>query len=522
MTAEPAAASQRRHTLWLAVIVIASHAFAFWTFGATFWVDSAIYAGLGDALFSPDKMGSFYDATGTMMYSHIGPGEPALWAFVRLFPIRAQWPVLALLQHALAASATILAFRRLQRILPGIWNLGAAALLSLHPFYQSFHNGVLTESASGSLLLIGITILIRLLYANRPSRRSWAGLLTVIFLAAQFRGYLGILLTGAAVLVLLWRKEMFRWHAWLTLLAVCIGASAAYPCYRWACIGRYFSSGVGTNMLVCAAWANPRPTPALLEKISSLGWPGDPAEIFADDFTYEKARDAGVIWQLQGLRFSEIVRRITAMSRAIVFDRPSGFFIAFRCALASSGMPSIAFAGSGEEPAYTHLSLPVVRRHERTYYLWQSWLEKPSYRPDGNAFFVRENASVGLPSARRDLWAALEPHLSDKSIRRRDPLRLGKLPLDLWAVLGLLGTALCILRLPILGLVLGTPIAGIFLLMGAAPIANGRYSYPLVSIWFLSCATAWGLYLGRKNATLPIPQWIERQRRKRTRNAALA
>ena len=89
-------------------------------------------------------------------------------------------------------------------------------------------------------------------------------------------------------------------------------------------------------------------------------------------------------------------------------------------------------------------------------------------------------------------------------------------------MLGWLGTALCILRLPVIGLVLGTPIAGIFLLMGAAPIANGRYSYPLVSIWFLSCATAWGLYLGRKNATLPIPQWIERQRRKRTRNAALA
>ena len=521
MTVEPTAASQRRHTLWLAVIVIAAHAYAFWTFGATFWVDSAIYAGLGDSLFSPEKMASFYDATGTMMYAHIGPGEPALWAFARLFPLTAQWPVLALLQHALAAGATIFAFGNLQRILPGIWNLGAAALLSLHPFYQSLHNGLLTESASGSLLLIGITLLLSLLYAERPSRRIWVGLLATIFLAAQFRTYLNIVLTGAAALILLWKKEAFRWHTWLGLVVVFVAASVAYPCYRWVCIGRYFNASGGTNGLVCAAWVNPRPTPALLEKLTAMGWPGDPSAIFAEDFDYLKARDAGIVWQQQGIPFSGIVWRITAMQYAIVFDRPAVLTTAFRCALASSGMPLFGFAGSGDEPVYTHFPLAAVRKHERTYYLWQSWLEKTSYRPDGHAFFVSENASIGSPAARRALWAALEPHLSDKSVRRRDPLRLGKLPIDIWAVLGWLGTALCILRLPVLGLVLGTPIAGIFLLMGAAPIANNRYSYPLVSIWFLACAAAWGLYLGRKNAAVPTPQWLQRWRRRRAKKIVL-
>jgi len=476
MSAEPGAASQRRHMLWLAVIVVAAHALAFRTFGATFWVDSAVYAGLGECLFTPERLASFYDATGTMMYSHIGPGESVLWAFARLFPIKAQWPVIALLQHALAAGATIFAFGNLQRWLPGIWNLAGAALLSVHPFYQSLHNALLTESASGSLMLIGITLLFRLLYAARPSRRTWAALLAVIFVATQFRPYLGTLLGGAAVLALIWRNEAFRWHSRIALFAVCIGAGVAYPCYRWACIGRYFSPGRGTNSLVCAAWANPRPTPALLDKLSAMGWPGDPSLIFAEDFSYEKARDAGVIWQQQGVPFSEIVRRITAMTHAVVFDRPSGILTAFRCALASSGMPTIAFSGSGEEPAYTHLSLAAVRKHERTHYLWLSWLDKPSYLPDGYAFFASANASVGLPAARRELWAALEPHLSNKSVRRRDPLRLAKLPLDVWAVLGWFGIALCIVRLPILGLVLCIPIAGNFFVMGAYPVANGRYS----------------------------------------------
>jgi predicted SAM-dependent methyltransferase len=521
MTADPSATDQRRHLLWLVVVVVAAHVFAIRTFGATFWVDSTVYAALGGCFFSPEKIASFYDATGTMMYSHICPGEPALWAFARLFPAGAQWPILAFVQHALAAGATIFAFGSLQRILPGLWNLAAAALFSLHPFHQSLHNALLTESASGSLLLIGLTLLLRLLFAAKPSRRAWAGLLAVVFLSAQFRSYLGILLAGATIFVLLWRRDVFRWPSWLALLSVSFAASVAFPVYRWALIGRYFNSSGGTNMLVCAAWTNPNPTPALLTKLTAMGWPGDPAEIFALDFGYEKAREAGVIWQQQGVSLSEIARRMTAMNRAIVLDNPSGVSIALRCALASSGMPTIAFAGSGDEPAYEHLSLPALRKHERTYHNWQSWIEKRSYQPDGYNFFVGENASGGLPSFRRELWATLEPHLSNKSVHSRDPLRLGKLPLDLWAVLGWLGTAFCLARLPILGMVFAAPLAGNFLVMGAIPLANGRYSYPVLGLWFLSCAAACGLWLGRKNSAVPLPQWLLRWRRKRAKKIVL-
>ena len=513
---------ERRHTLWLTLIVLAAHAVAFWTFGATFWVDSAIYAGLGECLFSPEKMSAFYDATGMMMYSHIGPGEPLLWALARLLPVKAQWPAFALVQHALAAGATIFAFGNLQRILPGIWNLAAAALLSLHPFYQSLHNGLLTESASGSLLLIGITILFRLAHDPKHSRRDWALLLAVIFVATQFRAYLGVLLAGSAVVVLLWRIEVYRWHAWLALFIVCGAAIVSYPCYRWACTGRYFASGVGTNRLVCAAWVNPRPTPALLEKLSAMGWPGDPSAIFDEGFNYEKARDAGVVWQAQGIPFGEIVRRINAMSLAIIFDRPSGTLVAFRCALASSGMTSLAFAGSGEAPAYAHLSLAAVRRHERTYYSWLSWVAKPSYLPDGQELLVRQITLInGALGTQRELWAALEPHLSNASVRWRDPLRFGKLPLDTWALLGWFGTALCIWRLPVLGLIIAAPIAGSFLIMGATPIGGARYCHPLLSLYFLACAAACGLLFGRANSLVPIPRWFHRWRRRRAKKIVI-
>lgn len=513
---------QRRHWLCLTLVVVALHTLALLTFGATFWVDSAIYASLGDCLFSPEKMRAFYDATGRLMYSHISPGEPALWAFARLFPVNAQWPVLALTQHALAAAATIFAFGNLQRLLPGIWNLACAALLSIFPLYQSLHNALLTESASSSLLLVGLTVIIRVAHNRKPSGRDWLILLTTIFIGTLFRGYLGALLAGAASVVLLWRTDLKRWPAWLALLSVSGAAIAFYPVYRWAFTGQLFSPGLGTNRLVLAAWANPQPSPALLEKIAAMGWPGDPAAIFTKGFNYEKARNAGITWQKEGVSFEEIVRRISLMSSAVMTDRPGAILIQARCALAASGMISLAYAGTSVEPVYQHFTLAEERRHQRWFYSWLSWLEQTSYRESGKQFFINQTTLVtGAARTQRDLWAALEPHLSETGTALRDPIQIGRLPLDFWALLGWLAIALCCWRRPLLGLVLAAPIAGNFLVMGATPLGSARYCYPILPLYFVACSVSCALMLGRANFTPKDPDWLRRLRCRRAKKVVV-
>ncbi|GDX09526.1 hypothetical protein LBMAG57_12980 [Verrucomicrobiota bacterium] len=522
MTVEPTAASQRRHTLWLAVIVIAAHAYAFWTFGATFWVDSTVYAGLGDCLFSPEKMGRFYDATGILVLSHVGAGEPAIWACAQFLPAGARWPAIAITQHALAAGATIFAFGNLQRWLPGIWNLAGAVLLSYLPFHQSFHNALLTESVSSSLFMIGMTLLLRIAHDPKPNRRDWAAFLAVVFAGTQFRGYLGVLLAASAGIVLLWRLPHFRWKSWLALLAVSLAAIVVFPVYRWACTGIFCSPSGGTNRLVCAAWTNPHPSPELLKTLSTLGWPGDPAAIFAADFGYAEARDAGIAWRAEGLSYGEIDRRVGAMSRAIALDRPAAIFTHVRSGLAGTGMITLAFAGSGAEPIHQHLSPAGQRRHQQSHYSWLSWTEHHSYRSFGEQFFTKPHVLfAGGDEAQRELWAALEPHLRETHRGRRDPLRLGWLPLDVWALLGCLAMAVCIWRRPVLGLVLAAPIAGNFILMTAMPIGNARYVHPILPFYFVALSASCGLLLLRPGIRPPEPGWFRRWRLRRARRIGI-
>ena len=494
MISRIAALLDRRPWLLLSIVVAGAHLLGFWSCGATFWVDSTVYAGLGDCLFSPEKMRVFYDATGRFVFSHLAPGEPAVWACARLLPVGARWPAMAIAQHAFAAGAAIFAFGSLQRWLPGVWNLACAALLSFLPFYQSLHNALLTESISSSLFLIGLTLLLRMAHERGPAGRDWVAFLAVMFAGTQFRGYIGVLLAASAAVVLLWRMERFRWMPWLAVVAVCAASMAVFPIYRWALTGRLFGPGLRTNRLVVAAWTNPNPSPALLEALPALGWSGDPAAIFSRDFTYWKARDAGVAWEAEGLSSSEIDRRVAAMSRAIEFEWPSSILMHARSGLAASGMVTLAFAGAGGEPAYGRFTLAGQRVHQRWWYSWLSWIEHDSYRSFGEKFFTAPSTMfAGADQAQRDFWSACEPHLGEKHRQMRDPLLLGRLPLDFWALLGWTAIAVCLWRRPVLGLILAAPIAGNFVVMTATPIGNARYAYPILACYFVAMSVAGGL-----------------------------
>jgi hypothetical protein len=56
--------TQMIYSFVIALVLLAIHLNALCAFDATFWIDSLAYVSLGDALFDPAKLKSFYDRIG--------------------------------------------------------------------------------------------------------------------------------------------------------------------------------------------------------------------------------------------------------------------------------------------------------------------------------------------------------------------------------------------------------------------------------------------------------------------------
>ncbi len=505
-------------------MLLLTHAWSFLAFGATFWIDSSVFATFGAALHSAVDFRSFYDAAGTFMYSHIGIGLPAVWAALWWLPTSVQWPVLALGQHALAITATAAIFLTAHRLWPSWWHLAGAALLSVHPFYQSMHNALMTESISSSLLLLGIALTLRLWSAERAMSRDYRLLLLCIALVIQFRSYNGVMLAAMAALVLWQRRapfsptstfdvrrstfDVFRshWQPWFYLAATCLAATAFLPATRWAVTGRWFTAGLGTNQLLFATWVNATPSPDLLARIEALGWlPADSVKgFFERSFDYPKSLEVAKIWNAQGRSDSEVRARLNTLSRMIERDSPNLLTTKIRCGLVSSGWTWSAFTGDSPAPIYQHFTAAEQRKGKLAHLRWLSWLEKSSYRGYGENFFLHTTNSLShADEAQRALWDALRQWLRTPPPSWRDPFHLADLTPDIWATIGLLGIGICLWRCPFVGLVLALPLVVNFGVTAFSSLGGPRYAYALLPVSALAATTACALLSRRFPRSAP-------------------
>lgn len=480
--------TESHFSIWLAAIIALTHLWGLLAFGATFWVDSTICVGVGEALWPPANLRAFFDLPTTLMYSHVGLGESVLWRLVCLLPANWSWPALALTQHVSAGVALWYCVVGLHRCRPSRWHLGAAAALCLLPFYQSLHNAVLTESIASSALLFGLGAIVRL-----DSRPAFFVLLGSLIVAAQFRVPTALALgTMAGISLLLrWRRVPIRW--WLMLAGASVTGLAIFPLYRWWATGTLVAPTGGTNRLVCSFWANPNLSSQAQSEIKKLDWPAFvPLEsIRTSDFDYASAAEVGIYWTKAGLSLPQIVKRVDRISALVLSDSPRVRLMQLRLGLVSSGFSQLAFLGSSDEPVFHLFSLREFREHAHAHYTWLSWIAHDSYFADGrDSFDGRHYAIPNAKTARRQLWKRIEPHISAGSARLRDPLFLGKLPLDVWALVGMCAIALCGRFSLRLGLVLFLPVLINVAVTGFFPLGGVRYAYTLVPLYFLASGLA--------------------------------
>ena len=131
----------------LAIFLVACHTATLWTFGATFWIDSYVYAQLGRDLHD-GGIEAAYAGPNYYLMQHIGVGFSWLWAALsRTLGSSSAWVSLAILQHAVAIVAVLWLLRSAR------WNRGHGLSLAhrpghliaplLAPVRQRDHDGVL-------------------------------------------------------------------------------------------------------------------------------------------------------------------------------------------------------------------------------------------------------------------------------------------------------------------------------------------------------------------------------------------
>jgi len=483
----------------LVAVIAGLHAYSVWAFGATFWYDSANYLQLGLALGSPLDLREYYGGPNYYIYQHLMPGYPLLFATtLRVFGAYG-WPVLTAIQHLAAIGALVYFLGGYRDWLPPRWRLVTGILICAHPFYMAFHAAPMTESLTGSLLLIAVGAALRILGGGPASRYTLPLLAGCGVVGVQIRSSVGMIVLGfLAVLFFVASPRAGRLRT--TLAAVAVAASVlCFPAYRWIVTGAFFMPNLDYLTLALALGVNPHPSDDAVRKLEAFPLPSDlSAETIARrGLTYQQAANLGI--HLRSLGHSDDAARtmVKRMAWIVRTDSPRVMVNQARLALLSVGSSRLALVGADTRELYRGLG--EFRHHVQYYLRWFSWTRFDTYAPVFDRFFAMfgqtpETIDEGV---RQSLKSFLTPFFVKRKPAVRDPLRLLTIPFDVWLAASLLAVLSLSRRRGAIGVLCVTPVLLSYLVSLSAPIGDLRYSQGLLPLYlagtvvFLAQATAW-------------------------------
>lgn len=479
-------------------LILGVHVYALVTFGATFWIDSLAYIQLADALRFENGLAEFYAAGGRWIYSHIQAGLPVVWLTLNLLPESLRWPVLALFQHIVAAGALFFTINTINRYWPTRLHFITLLILLFLPAYQSFHNALLTESLTSSLLLIAFASCLRIAFDLKFQARYFFIVLAALMLITQFRSYWGLAVTGMLFVTLLRRRLV--WSFWTPVLLVTALASAtAFPIYRYTQMGELFLPEGGMNILISGFQVNSKPSDVARSAFSGIQFPPEaqPSILFDKGLDWLTALKIAKTWQDSGLSNSAINKRATELGSALRNDGSGIQLNRVIYGIASLGSVEIFTFGNKERQVFRGMSTEKMFEHQVYYYRWHSWISNDNYEATFASFFNPTPIST-LPfehTAKSQIKSAWEPYLSVAPGFLRDPFLLGKLPPDVWLLLGLMSLTILLWRIPFVALLLSCSIVIVFFTSAWFPLGNTRYANPLIPLYILSTSIAMGSFL---------------------------
>ena len=325
MARRPSVEVDRHLTVALSILIVGIHGYFLWALGAAFGYDTIIYAQLGDALTSRGGLERFYAGPRYYIFQHVAPGVGLLWTTVSHLAGGYTWVVFALIQHGLAAGALLYVLTALRSQLSGWFVVLAAILVCVDPIYQSLHNTPMTESITGSLLLVATGASLGALVSSRLTWRHLAVVGVAGVLGTQVRSQFALYVLLFLAVLAGARRESRAWVKIGACALVVVAGALLWPAYRYALTGHFFLPNVDYIALEAALRYNTTPSAKALSTLRALPLPdGLSAEgLVATGMNYEDAARIGAY--LTSMGYDDKSARVVLLNtaRALRWDSPA-------------------------------------------------------------------------------------------------------------------------------------------------------------------------------------------------------
>ncbi|HKT35409.1 MAG TPA: hypothetical protein VJR03_11305 [Nitrospira sp.] len=476
------------------LLVVAIHLYFLWSLGAGFYYDSLIYAQLGEALLREGGLQAFYAGPRFYVFQHLAPGLPLFWAAASMLAGSYGWVLVAVIQHAIATASLLYLLWVWRPFLTGPFIALAAILVSCNPLYESLHNRLMTESLTGSMLLLGIAATSSLLLHRSIGTMPLFLLSGAALVAIQVRSqslvyflifFMGILVSG--------QEKRIRSTALLCLLFVTCSV-LLWPGYRYLVTGQGFLPNTSYLALVHALRYNVHPSDALIARLNTLPLPSSlPAERLAGQgIDYMDAARIGEHLRANGLDDRAAKAEVLKAAWAVRIDSPEVIVNQLRLPLLSIGMKYPVFMGDPDRAIHRGFTSQTYAHHAAYWEQWEAGTLRNSYSDELDAIvkFSQENAGLYDAQSVEKFERRLRPFLVDHAVGLRDPLGLLHVPSDLW----LLGWSLALCTLwkshrTLVGMLIALVLAT-YVMSVSLPVGNARYAYPLLPLYTIGLVIA--------------------------------
>lgn len=460
-------------------------------YGPQVWVDAVSYIDWSEQFISIEhfiEMWKNGDWVYTVSYS--GFGVPLIWKLLSNLPENWIFPALAVLFHCFAAVSVYYAFSACYRVYPSLKILIFAFVLTFYPFYQTFHNSLMTESMTGSAIMLVGGALIRV-YLGINTKSEMFVITLALVIIGLMRPYYLLFITCCYLLAVSKygiikniKKISFITFTAMVVYLVPLGLKSM-------AFGQMITPGAGIYGILTAHWANPNPqNEACLKTMKydlPMGYTFD--KMCGDSFSYEQLDEILVNWKNIGLSYNQIIYNSNELSGLM---KEGSVVNRFRLALVSSGFLSIWKIMPDDRVVFRHAgrrwSAKDYSDHNINHYLFLSGSDYDQQILLLNTHFKGSEDKSRFKKEWMEWQWIIIPEF-------QDIFHLKLLRPDVLTSLGWLATISLFLFSFRLGLMASIIPVGHLLVVFSIPYGDIRYSYVSLCWYVLIQALALSIYL---------------------------